>query len=438
MSFAGHRLQTLFPRPLYHLLFTNGDNGVTLFFAISGFLITLTSIRRFGSLAAMRPAIFYRIRFARIAPLLLLLLAVLSILHLVDVDGFRISSKVATLPQALFAALTFHINWLEAHARAYLPANWDVLWSLSVEEMFYLFFPLLCLLLFKLRRGQAIFIAVLLAFAAIGPYARAVLARGNPIWQDSSYLGGMDAIALGCLCAILTNRALRRVSHDQTRVPHDQRADVSRSFIVGTLSSQELLAFQLLGAALLLWIALWPRWHWMNFIGRNALDGTILPIGTCLILYSTVVRGKLGSRWTAPLRWAGRRSYELYLTHSFFVITAANLYHRRHPVPAAAAHAAPPGSPAAVTLGTASLFQPRLACILWTAAILILSALLAALLHRYFTEPMNRRLRGAAPPHHEPPFLCDPSSASISRSRELPLDKRVIWAKNSCSPGPDK
>ena len=149
MSFAGHRLQTLFPRPIYHLLFTNGDNGVTLFFAISGFLITLTSIRRFGSLAAMRPAIFYRIRFARIAPLLFLLLAVLSVLHLAGVDGFRISPKVATLPQALFAALTFHINWLEASAHAYLPANWDVLWSLSVEEMFYLFFPLLCLCLFQ-------------------------------------------------------------------------------------------------------------------------------------------------------------------------------------------------------------------------------------------------------------------------------------------------
>jgi peptidoglycan/LPS O-acetylase OafA/YrhL len=421
MSFSGHRLQTLFPRPIYHLLFTNGDNGVTLFFAISGFLITLTSIRRFGSLAAMRPAIFYRIRFARIAPLLLLLLAVLSVLHLADIDGFRVSRKVATLPQALFAALTFHINYLEAHARAYLPANWDVLWSLSVEEMFYLFFPLLCLLLYRNKTTRPVFIAVLLAFAAIGPYARSVLARGNPIWGDSSYLGGMDAIALGCLCAILTNLAL-------TRVPHDQRAVLSeaegRSFIVGSVStptagveyschserSEEsphfasppphqdwpLLTLQLLGAALLLWIALWPRWHGMNFIGRHALDGTILPIGTCLILYSTVIRGKLGSRWTAPLRWAGRRSYELYLTHSFFVITAANLYHRLPPAP----HAAPANSPATVTLATESLLQPRLSCILWTAAILVLSALLAAALHRYFTEPMNRRLRGAAPPHH--------------------------------------
>ena len=52
--------------------------------------------------------------------------------------------KAVGLPRALFSALTFHLNWLEAKT-GYLPANWDVMWSLSVEEMFYLFFPLVCL-----------------------------------------------------------------------------------------------------------------------------------------------------------------------------------------------------------------------------------------------------------------------------------------------------
>src|ERR1700743_1036413 len=65
------------PRWLSHLLLRNGGNGVTVFFALSGFLITLTSLKRFGGLERMRPGMFYRIRFARIAPLLLLTLAVL-------------------------------------------------------------------------------------------------------------------------------------------------------------------------------------------------------------------------------------------------------------------------------------------------------------------------------------------------------------------------
>ena len=129
------------------VLLENGGNGVTVFFAISGFLITFTSLQRFGGLPRMRPALFYRIRFARIAPLLLLTLAVLSLLHwgslhITSLDAWHVQEAVG-LPRALISALTFHLNWLEAQA-GYLPANWDVLWSLSIEEMFYLFFPLVC------------------------------------------------------------------------------------------------------------------------------------------------------------------------------------------------------------------------------------------------------------------------------------------------------
>jgi peptidoglycan/LPS O-acetylase OafA/YrhL len=127
-SFVDVKLGDDWPKYTRHFVFLNGGNGVTVFFAVSGFLITLTSLRRFGSLAALRTRVFYRIRFARIMPLLLLLLAVLSALHLAHVDAFRIHTKVFTLPRALLAALTFHLNWLEASRNAYLPACWTVLW----------------------------------------------------------------------------------------------------------------------------------------------------------------------------------------------------------------------------------------------------------------------------------------------------------------------
>jgi peptidoglycan/LPS O-acetylase OafA/YrhL len=335
------------PNWLFHILFWNGGNGVTVFFSISGFLITLVSLRRFGSLAKMRARTFYRIRFARIAPLLLLLLAVLSVLHLIHAEGFRISPSCATLPRALLAAITFHVNWLEA-AHGYLPANWDVLWSLSIEEMFYLFFPLACLLLLKWRRGMPAFVLLLLLFVGMGPFARTVWST-NPIWQGTSYLGGMSGIALGCLTALLTDR-------------------FQRSNQIGP-NVHPLLEIQIAGALLMLLIVIRPPWHWVQWLGRSGTDDTVLSLGTCLVILATVLRSREGRAWSGPIRWFGRHSYEVYLTHEFVVVWMSALYVRVH-------H----GSPLA-----------------WIAVEVVFSALLGAVVAHWFSEPMNRRLRGANP-----------------------------------------
>jgi peptidoglycan/LPS O-acetylase OafA/YrhL len=350
MRFAGFGIGSWLPGWVAYRIFRNGDNGVTVFFAVSGFLITLTSLRRFGALGKMRPLAFYRIRFARIAPLLLLLLAVLSLLHLVHADGFRIRASTTTLPRALFAALTFHLNWLEA-VRGYLPANWDVLWSLSVEEMFYLFFPLICVAAFRLRGGMWAFVALLLVFVAMGPFARTVWTT-NPIWREKTYLGGMDGIALGCLCALVTDRLLRR-------------GDAQRRGWRG-----RLVAVELIGVVLMLLTTMWPPWHWMRYVWRSGTDSTILALGACLVMTGSVVRGRVGGWFSAPIRWLGRRSYEVYMTHEFVVVWGTMLYVklRRGPLT------------------------------IWFVAIVLLSALLGAVVARYFSEPMNRALRGAKPP----------------------------------------
>ena len=128
------------PDQLVTPLFWNGQPGVQIFFAVSGFLITSLTLRRWGSLADIGVRDFYMMRFARIAPLLFFLLAVLCALHLAGLRSFVVSPKTGGLGRALLAALTFHVNVLEAR-RGYLPGNWDVLWSLSVEEVFYFAFP---------------------------------------------------------------------------------------------------------------------------------------------------------------------------------------------------------------------------------------------------------------------------------------------------------
>ena len=142
-------------------LFWSGYYGVRVFFVISGFLITTWSLKRWSisekpNLAQLNLRQFYLMRFARIMPCLLGLLLLLAVLDRFSVPYFTINPQHTSLWRALLAALTFHVNWLEART-GYLPANWDVLWSLSVEEVFYVFFPLLCTLV----RKQALLIALL-------------------------------------------------------------------------------------------------------------------------------------------------------------------------------------------------------------------------------------------------------------------------------------
>jgi peptidoglycan/LPS O-acetylase OafA/YrhL len=326
------------PAQLVSSLVWNGQYGVQMFFAVSGFLITATSVRRWGSLPAVRPRDFYLLRFARIAPLLLLLLAILSGLHLAHVEHFVIKSKVASLGSALLAAFTFRINVLEA-ARGYLPGNWDILWSLSVEEMFYLFFPLACVLLRKL----GLLVALLAVFVLLGPLGRTVFTHGNEVWHEYSYLGAMDAIALGCLTALFVSR-----------IHLSQRA----RWIVGLLGAMcvgFILLFSLKAAA----------WG----LARSGLDMTMIGVGTCMLIAVAAETKWQSPKLFAPLLWPGQRSYEIYLSHMFVVVALFGVY-----------------SAIGKPLGWAPLVF---------LAIITMSGGLGTFIARFYSEPMNRMLRHA-------------------------------------------
>jgi peptidoglycan/LPS O-acetylase OafA/YrhL len=324
------------PEQLTSFLVWNGQNGVQMFFAISGFLITSTSLQRWGSLHAIRVRDFYLLRFARIAPLLLLLLAILCVLHATGFRDFVVDAKTGGLARALLAALTIHVNVLEAQ-RGYLPGSWDILWSLSVEEMFYLFFPLLC---WALGRSKLL-IAVLLVLVALGPIARTVFAQGNEVWREYSYLGGMDAIALGCLTAITLPRL---------------RIARSALYLAGAA-----------GAAMLIFILCFSITSEQSVLGRSGLDMSLLALGTCLLItLSAQCRWRISQR-AMPLATLGRRSYEIYLTHMFVVFALFHLF-------------LAVGKPAG---GVPILFI----------TVILAAGVLGEWVARDFSEPTNRRLR---------------------------------------------
>jgi peptidoglycan/LPS O-acetylase OafA/YrhL len=324
------------PKQLVSSLVWNGQFGVQMFFAVSGFLITSTTLRRWGSADKVRPRDFYLLRFARIAPLLLLLLAVLSALHLAHVEHFVVHAQTGGLGAALLAALTFRVNVLEA-TRGYLPGNWDILWSLSVEETFYLFFPLAC----KLFGRGKLLVALLLGFVILGPFGRTVFAHGNPVWHEYSYLGAMDAIAMGCLTALL-------LAHVH-------------------LSRKRLWICGIAGAILVGFILGFSRTAYAWGLEGVGLDMTILAVGTCLLIAVSAETQWRGPRIFVPILWLGRRSYEIYLTHMFLVIAIFGVF---------------------VGLGKPLMLVPAL-----FVTVIVLSGLLGEAVARFYSEPLNRILR---------------------------------------------
>src|SRR5579872_1462344 len=71
------------------LIAGNGNYGVTLFFVISGFLITSISLKRYQNLALINFYEFYSYRFARIIPCLMLALALITLFNFFDISIFQ-------------------------------------------------------------------------------------------------------------------------------------------------------------------------------------------------------------------------------------------------------------------------------------------------------------------------------------------------------------
>ncbi len=342
-SAAGHLIGPAANR----VLFWSGYYGVRVFFVISGFLIATWSLKRWGRLPDVDRRQFYLMRFARIVPCLAALLVLLSILHLCGTPQFTINPQRASLGRALLAATTFHVNWLEARA-GYLPGAWDVLWSLSVEEVFYVFFPLICAWL----RKPLLLIAALVAFIVAGPFAR-VFAH-NELWADYGYLSCTDGIALGCLAAM-----------------------VAAKVNLGARANQ---LFRFAGIAVCLLIVMFRGTTARMGLYKFGLDVTVLDIGTALLLVAlqqnfektgAFSRSWFGglSRSTSILRWFGRNSYEVYLTHMLVVWPMVMLFfHFRQSIDMAP---------------------------LWFVAATALAGIAGYAVARLYSEPVNRRLRRA-------------------------------------------
>ncbi len=137
-----------------------GFLGVEVFFVISGYLITLLLTREYSGASTISLRGFWGRRARRLLPALYVLLAVTAI---VFVTFYR--EEAESLRQQVWAALGYVTNWyLIVSDQSYFaiierPSPLQHLWSLAIEEQFYLVWPLLLLALLRLFRGRRLPVA---------------------------------------------------------------------------------------------------------------------------------------------------------------------------------------------------------------------------------------------------------------------------------------
>jgi peptidoglycan/LPS O-acetylase OafA/YrhL len=275
---------------LWGAIAKSGAAGVDLFFALSAFLITSILLREREETGGISLRRFYLRRVLRIWPLYFLLIAV----------GIVLAHTMAkqSLPWYYVAGyLLFVGNWV--HAVFGRPESiCSPLWTVSIEEQFYLIWPLLMKML--QRRGMIV--------AAIVTFLLATICRVGFMLAGSSggfiYYGSVsrcDSLALGILLALFADRLPR----------------LTRS-----------VRWLLLAGGLLGWVA---SSAWLNeqpgpvdirmVLGRlivSVAAGAILY--ACLHSHSKLVRGE----WVVRL---GKISYGLYMLHLTGILIMLSLFH---------------------------------------------------------------------------------------------------------------
>jgi peptidoglycan/LPS O-acetylase OafA/YrhL len=262
--------------------FIPGGFGVTLFFFISGYLITSLMIGEYDKLGTVSISSFYIRRFLRLAPALMTMIFTVSLLFF-SIFGF------VNVPQTSAAVFYYMNYYVILGGRADMP--FGPLWSLAVEEHYYLLFPMIFVGMWKYKER---FLIGLVATVVAVLLWRIGLVLAWHVGQDRTYIATdtrIDSILYGAILAVMiaTNPAIL--------------AKYFESWAV------------LVGSSLVLLITFLYRNDAFRETARYSLQG----IALVPLFYSALFSGRLmfvrGLLETAPFIWIGKLSYSLYLWH---------------------------------------------------------------------------------------------------------------------------
>jgi peptidoglycan/LPS O-acetylase OafA/YrhL len=173
----------------------HGGLGVDIFFVLSGFLITTLLLEEHATRGVVSLRSFYVRRARRLLPALFALLLVFAIVR--TARGFTERDAIG-----LVGALGYCTNLLLSFTPQQLPTALTHLWSLSLEEQFYLVWPVLLLIILRANRRAAVLLLCLVIVLTTAQDAR--LTASGATWRTFAAPDTRSvALAIGCLTGVL-------------------------------------------------------------------------------------------------------------------------------------------------------------------------------------------------------------------------------------------
>jgi peptidoglycan/LPS O-acetylase OafA/YrhL len=280
-----------------------GRLGVNIFFLLSGYLITTLMIREREKTGWISLKLFYIRRTLRIFPPMYAIMAA-TLLYLWFVHHLEGITFAGVCSQAFY-----YQNYYFHDGKGLIPGL-GVLWSLAVEEHFYLFFPLLMLLFlnrFKMDYRQIAIALLWICLAILIWRSFVVFTFSNGLeWARDTSDCRADSILFGCALACWEQTPLATHIFSRKRLEH----------------------VILPGSILILLFTLVFR----NPVFRETLRYTLQGVALAPILYYVVhlpgswIGRMLNMRWLAAL---GTLSYALYLLHDTVLLEVDQVIHSK-------------------------------------------------------------------------------------------------------------
>jgi len=275
-------------------LIPGGFIGVDMFFVLSGFLITALLLRDHAERGRVVSVDFWARRVRRLLPALLVLVGLVSLYAAFVAAPHQLGS----IKRQGISALFYVENWAAITSRQASLSPFSHLWSLSVEEQWYLVWPLMLGGLLALTRGRVRHLLVWIGLLAAGSFVLMIV-----LFETVSYhraTAGTDTRAwqllLGSGLAVVVVRGRGVVARSRaTRIVIEVAAAVSLLFLVWVATQ----------------VSVSDRWPY---------DGGLILVGLATIVLVVAAlqpqRGVAASllSWP-PLVWIGLISYGLYLYH---------------------------------------------------------------------------------------------------------------------------